>query len=463
MRELITALRALRHSPAALWYVIAAYAIDAAAYFGVLTLMTEYLTQDLGLTDTWASRVVSFFTMGVTLFMIGVGGAAERRGVRKGVLLALALALVGRVGYAAAVGAGNARIPVLLVGLLVVALGEGILQPVAYAGIKQYTDEKTSSMGYALMYAAMNLAIVVIGAISPPVREHWDEATKAGTSTMSGVSAVGWACVLISVVTLAVVGLLFTSKREAQTIRPVKHEDGPKQSIATRIHAYFIGTKEAPSPFRDARFVFFIFMLLPVRTLFAHQWLTMPNYVLRAYDPAVAAKMEWIVNWVNPLIVFFGVPTITALTKKKDVYTMMIIGTAVSAIPTFLLCLGPRLPILLLYLVVFSIGEALWSARFLEYASELAPEGRVAQYMGLANVPWILAKFTTGLYSGWMMKHYCPKVGPKDTETMWLIYGLIAISSPIGLILARGWVKRGEAPKPGTEAEAVAPQPNEPT
>jgi dipeptide/tripeptide permease len=447
MRELITALRALRHSPAALWYVIAAYAIDAAAYFGVLTLMTEYLTQDLGLTDAWASRVVSFFTMAVTLFMIGVGGAAERRGVRKGVLLALALALVGRVGYAAAGGAGAARIPVVLVGLLIVALGEGILQPVAYAGIKQYTDEKTSSMGYALMYAAMNLAIVVIGAISPPVREHWDDAVKAGTSATSGVAAVGWTCVGISLLTFVVVLFFFDRRREAQTIRPVKHEADAKQSIGSRIHAYFVGTEAAPSPFRDARFVFFIFMLLPVRTLFAHQWLTMPNYVLRAYDPAVAAKMEWIVNWVNPLIVFFGVPTITALTKKKDVYTMMIVGTAVSALPTFLLCLGPHLPILLLYLVVFSIGEALWSARFLEYASELAPEGRVAQYMGLANVPWILAKGTTGLYSGWMMERYCPKVGPKDTATMWLIYGLIAVTSPIGLVLAHRWVKAAPAPK----------------
>jgi hypothetical protein len=81
----------------------------------------------------------------------------------------------------------------------------------------------------------------------------------------------------------------------------------------------------------------------------------------------------------------------------------------------------------------------------LEYASELAPEGRVAQYMGLANVPWILAKGTTGLYSGWMLEHYCPKVGPKDTETMWLIYGFIALSTPIGLVLARSWVKRGPA------------------
>jgi len=125
---------------------------------------------------------------------------------------------------------------------------------------------------------------------------------------------------------------------------------------------------------------------------------------------------------------------------------MMILGTFVSAVPTFLLCLGPRLPILVTYLVIFSIGEALWSARFLEYASELAPEGRVAQYMGLANVPWILAKFTTGLYSGWMLARFCPKDGPQHTEVLWLVYGIIAMVSPVGLFLARGWVRRGMLP-----------------
>ncbi|CAN5702710.1 hypothetical protein BH09MYX1_BH09MYX1_16480 [soil metagenome] len=448
MRELIAALRALRSSPAALWYVILAYAVDAAAYFGVLTLMIEYLTQDLGISDTWAGRVVSFFTMSVTLFMIGVSGAAKRRGVRKGIPTALVLALVGRVGYALAYAGGSYRLPLLLGALVVVALGEGILQPVAYAGIKQYTDRKTSSMGYALMYAAFNLAIVAIGFISPPVRGHWDDAAKAGTSSVNGVGAVGFACVAISAIALFLMLVLFTKKKEAEAIRAVEHRDIANQSMLRRMYGYFIGTKAEPSPFRDARFVFFIFMLLPVRTLFAHQWLTMPNYVLRAYDPAIAAKMEWIVNIVNPVIVVFGVPTITALTKKRDVYTMMIIGTTVSAVPTFLLCLGPKLPILLLYLVIFSIGEALWSARFIEYASELAPEGRVAQYMGLANVPWILAKGTTGLYSGWMLERYCPKVGPQHTETMWLIYGLIALATPIGLVLARGWVKRGPPPKP---------------
>jgi len=191
---------------------------------------------------------------------------------------------------------------------------------------------------------------------------------------------------------------------------------------------------------------FFIFMLLPIRTLFAHQWLTMPQYIMRAYDKDVADRMELLVNWINPGIIFIGVPVATALTRHVNVYTMMIIGSLVSAVPTFLLCSGPNLTLLITYFVIFSIGEALWSARFLEYASELAPPGRIAQYMGLANVPWLLAKGTTGFYSGWMLSKYCPQgTAPADmhTGTMWFIYGCVAMLSPIGLWMARRWAMAG--------------------
>jgi MFS family permease len=210
-----------------------------------------------------------------------------------------------------------------------------------------------------------------------------------------------------------------------------------------RFIAYF-----TEGPFRNVRFLFFICMLFPVQTLFAHQWLTMPPYVLRAYPDDVADRMEWIVSWINSGIIVVGVPIATALTRRVNVYTMMIIGTTVSALPTFLLAIEPRVELLVAYLVLFSIGEVLWQPRFLQYAAELAPEGRVAQYMGLANVPWVTAKMTTGLYSGEILRRYCPEGGPFRTETMWSLYAFIAVSTPIGLLLARRWVMRGERKHP---------------
>ena len=54
-------------------------------------------------------------------------------------------------------------------------------------------------------------------------------------------------------------------------------------------------------------------------------------------------------NWINPLIIFFGVPLVAIVTKRFHVYTMMIVGSLISAAPTFLLCLGPDLKVLITY------------------------------------------------------------------------------------------------------------------
>jgi MFS family permease len=458
MGELVKAFRALSKMPVAIWFVIWAFSVDAMAYFGILTVMKPYIHNDIGLSDAWSTLPVSIFTGAITACWMAFGGIAERLGVRKGMILALSIGLTGRVFYGAAVFFGyGMRLSVLMIALLIVAVAEGMVQSAAYAGIKQYTDEDTNSMGYAMLYAIMNLGIVVAAEISNRVRVPFDAAFKAGETKWSGIAHVNWAFAGVTMVCLLVYLLFLTPAREAQMIRPPAQADAdaPKKPAMDRLVEFFVGTKEAPSPFRDVRFIFFIFMLLPVRTLFAHQWLTMPDYILRAYDKDVADNMERLVNWINPAIIFFGVPTITAMTKKYNVYTMMILGTAVSAIPTFLLCTGPNLGILIGYMVLFSIGEALWSARFLEYAAELAPEGRLSQYMGLANIPWLLAKSTTGLYAGYMLGRYCPETGPKDTSTMWLIYGLIALSTPVGLIIARRWVMVGlktKASRPAAEA-----------
>jgi dipeptide/tripeptide permease len=450
----------LRRLPRAFWVVVGAFVVESMAYFGVLTLMTTYLSTDLGWGDARAGVTVSIFTMLVTLFMLGVGSYAESFGLRRAIIAALVIAVVGRFLYSGAAtihGAALATVAVLG-SVLLVAIGEAILQPVCYSGVKQYTDAKTSSMGYGLIYAIMNLGIVVVGTLSawarPAVQDILDgkplQAPGGGFLRFlagfsgSGVQAVNWLTVGITALTLVLFVIFMTKRAEAAKLRPDTAEELRKQDtrpVGARLKAYF-----AEGPFTNPRFIFFIFMLLPVRTLFAHQWLTMPQYIMRAYPEGVADHMEWLVNWINPIIIFVGVPIATAFTRRVNVYKMMVIGSLVSAVPTFLLCRGPDLSLLITYFVLFSIGEALWSARFLEYASELAPPGRIAQYMGLANIPWLLAKGTTGFYSGYMLAKYCPPDTPHsllNTEKLWFVYGCIAMASPIGLWLARKWVMKG--------------------
>src|SRR5210317_1335686 len=166
-------------------------------------------------------------------------------------------------------------------------------------------------------------------------------------------------------------------------------------------------------PITDGRFMFFIFILIPVQTLFAHNWLTLPQYCSRAFTGVVSDNFEFFVNF-NPILIFIFTPIVTALTAKNDTYKMMIFGTFVMAAPTFFLALGPNIYTLFAYLIIMTIGEAMWQPRFLQWIAEIAPKNMTGIYMGIGQFPWFLTKVLTAIYSGWFLQNYCPADTPFD-------------------------------------------------
>ena len=416
-------LRILFKASRAFWLVNLVNFGDGIVYFGILNLLVLFIHQNLGYSDQLSGMAVSLFTGGVTLFMFGGGFVSDKLGVRKALTLSVGILLVGRVLLAVspipggALGGGT-----LWMSLLLMAVATGVMQPALYAGVKEFTDPRTATIGYSLLYAIMNLGIVAETFVSPFIREQ------------SGIVGVFWVLIGINAVYL-LTNIFFFTKRVEQRDRVVEYVklEKPHTTLAAKLRAL---------PILDSRFIFFIFILLPVRTLFAHQFLTLPDYVMRFFPESIGARYEWF-QGLNPLIIVIFVPLIAAFTRKANIVNMMIIGTAVSALTTFILVPGPNLTTLILYVVLWSFGEAIWSSRFLEYVANLAPAGQVGAYMGLAGIPWFLAKATTGWYSGSMIQKFMPEGGLTDSGTLWLIYGCIALISPIGLILGKKWVEKG--------------------
>lgn len=459
--ELVYSFRALKGAPRAFWYTNYAYWLDGVAYFGMLTLMTMFFHDVAGLSDDTGHKLVSIYMALITGTMLIFGPLTDRLGVRRSLIISITLYIIGRSALPLApsfLPPGSTAILVFcLIALVVAAAGNGFMQPSCYAGVRKFSDQKTAAMGYGLLYAGMNLGIVLIGLISPRIRTGihvggWDWGGW-------GIEGVFWFCIAVNALMLLLVVFRFTTKieREGEAAgSPVAgDEDGDESGGAKNagtgrgmgaVVAWLRG-----NPLANPRFTFFIFILLPVQTLFAYQFLVMPQYVTRAFSQIVADNMESVVNVINPLIIVLGVPIITAVTRKVPVYRMMVIGALVSALPVFLFVLGPKFPLLMTYFVLFSLGEAMWQPRFLQFAAELAPKGRTGAYIAYANIPWFMVKALAGLYTGRMMERYCPADGPQNTETMWLIYAFIAMISATGLILARKWVLKGWHAASGAE------------
>jgi proton-dependent oligopeptide transporter, POT family len=441
----------LFHTSRALFGLNLSYLIEGFTYFGVLGYLVLYFNQYVGLDDINSGQMVGVLTAGITLSMLLLGATVDWIGLRKSLIYSLLFMVVGRVLISAAPSIGipglwNSAHIYAMFGILGIIVGYGIYMPACYAGLKILTTEKTAAMGYAMLYALMNLGGFLPGIIAPPVRQYFD---RDGSN--SGMVAMMWIYTIFTVVGVAVVYFIITKKAMAKAIQSTGNEnvsDSKKEAddelggmtLKQKAQYYFKNF-----PLRDLRFLYFVFILIPVQTLFAHNWLTLPAYFKRAFDGTVSEYFEFFTNF-NPVLIFIFTPVVTALTSKKDTYKMMIIGTFVMASPTFILALGPSIGTVFAYLIIMSIGEAMWQPRFLQWVAEIAPKNMTGIYMGIGQFPWFLTKVITSLYSGWFLMHYCSANTPPskmNTEMMWLIYGFIAIVSPIGLLLAKGWMKKG--------------------
>ncbi|HLD45376.1 MAG TPA: MFS transporter [bacterium] len=425
----------------ALWAINLSYVVEGLCYFGVLSLLAIYFNDFVGLNDIKAGQMVGMLTAGITLAMLFLGATVDWIGPRKSLLISLAIMLVGRIILTSSthVGApglwGTAHI-VSILGMMGIVIGYGIYQPACYAAVKFFTTKETAAIGYAMLYALMNLGGFLPGLISPPLRKA------------SGILGVFWVYVALTVVSILIIYFLLSRKTEDKEMENFKKaSETTKQSAEDNAIDQLKGKEKLKFyiknfPLRDGRFMFFIFVLIPVQTLFAHNWLTLPQYFSRAFTGVVQDNFEFFVN-LNPILIFLLTPAIAVLTAKKDTYKMMIIGTFVMSLPTFILTLGPSMYGVIAFIVLMTIGEAMWQPRFLQWIAEIAPKNMTGIYMGIGQFPWFLTKVITSMYSGWFLMKYCPKDVPIDqlhTETMWLVYAFIAVSSPVGLIIARRWM-----------------------
>ena len=496
-------------APKALWGINIPYIIEGLVYFGILTILGKFSSENLSVDDAQAGLIYSFVTGGITFSMLILGGVSDKIGVRKSLALAFAIFLTGRFLVALsgslnlASGLWSPMFFTMTSGLLIMVIAYGLYQPAAYAGVKRYTTPKTAAMAYAAIYGFMNLGAFFSGFVSSFTRQSFEEVFPP-----NGLTAVFWVYVGLTFVALLVSVTILTKKNDQEAAAGVKAAAGdtstdeddkkfraPKvnnlllilfalvticlfllsgaafdnpfnsyftiqlfgldivfdlfiifTAVAFVLTIFEFLRKRPLHPFRDKRFTFFIFLLIPVQTLFAHNWLTIPYYLDRAFAGSFISEYFEVFSNLNPILIFVLAPLVAGLTARASVYRMMILGTTTMALPTFLLTLGPNPYLFLLYILLMTIGEAMWQPRFLQWIAEVAPKGMTGLYMGVGQFPWFLTKVITGFYSGWFLMHYCPintLPSEMNTEFMWLIYAMIAIVTPIGLVLAKNWMLKG--------------------
>ena len=145
---------------------------------------------------------------------------------------------------------------------------------------------------------------------------------------------------------------------------------------------------------------------------------------------------------INPALIIILVPIITAATTSVDPLIMIHHGCYISAFSVFFLVISTSVTSCVLFVVVLSIGEAIWSPRLYDYTMKIAKEGREGTYMALSSAPLFLAKLPVGMKSGYLLGKYCPEDGERNSQMMWLIIGLTTGFSPILLTVCWGYISK---------------------
>ena len=100
---------------------------------------------------------------------------------------------------------------------------------------------------------------------------------------------------------------------------------------------------------------------------------------------------------------------------------------------------------LVIFIAMFSIGEAIWAPRVFQFTAEIAPPEREGSYIALSYLPIFLGQFLAGPMSGLLLASYLPAGatdGYPDHYMVWVWIGLFGALTPLAMLVFRKLFRR---------------------
>jgi MFS family permease len=473
----------LRGAPRELWIIYAAFIFENIAYkVGAASVLTLWLSSDLGFGDKSAGAIIATWSAILTLITVLTGSLVDALGIRRTFLLGFGICLVSRSVLVLTVE----KWLVLPFGLYLQAMGIALMTPVMVAACKKYSNAAQRSVVFALFYALMNLGYAIGDGIYDKLRG------KSGLGE-HGAWIVPWLGIELSTYrVLFLLGVVFTVpglilvwfwlrggvEMTEAGVKITPPEKSGINSIPTLLKSVGETAAKTWKIFSGLwlqtsfyRFLTFMSLVVGVRMIYYNILFTFPKYGIRELgDGAPTGQLSGVLNEV---LILALVPVCGVLTQRIAAFRMVIVGSLVSALSVFIIALPPAWfksladswpgnlvahqwlgvggtvnPLyisIFLFIALYSLGEALWSPRLYEYAAAIAPKGQEASYMALSMLPMFVAKFLVGGSSGWLLAKYCPETGPRHPEVMWFIVGCMALVTPLGTFVFRKYIQVHEA------------------
>jgi len=175
----------LRSYSPVFWLVIVFEFFERGSYYGVMSVLSVYLTDVLGFAKEDVGVIKSTIQPLLYFLPIITGALADRFGFRRALLVAFTL--LGTGYFLTAQMTSYAHV---FLALCVMGLGAGAFKPIISGTIARVTDQSTSTMGFGIYYWTINLGAFLFPLILVPYLKNnigWEwvlVAAAVGTGTM---------------------------------------------------------------------------------------------------------------------------------------------------------------------------------------------------------------------------------------------------------------------------------------
>ncbi len=488
----------LKSSPREIWFVSISQVTEFTAYSIMLMTLTLWLSSDVGLSDVAAGNYMSTWNLTYTILIFGVGSLVDAVGVKKVLVIGTILAIFSRFFLFVST---NFWV-VTMLGFVPQAVSVAFLSPVISVALKRYTKSDTSALGFAMFYTLMNIGFALGGLIFDWIRQIYGEYGNVMIPLLGEVSTYRF--ILYVAFLISFPGMFFIAimrdnidlkddgvleiipKKERKAGNMVVSIMKTIEESFANAAKIFVDVAKQPAFWK---FMALLAILLGVNYVFYHFHYTFPKYGIRVLGEG--AKIGNIYGVLNPVIIVFFVPLIAWLTRKWSSYKMITIGSMISAASVFFVVLpdsfyapiadtvagrliwqewlgvaeGTSISTISVYLalcffvIFFTVGEAIWSPRLMEYTAKIAPKGQEGSYLSLSLLPKFISQPLVGVMSGYLLQVYTPatevinEAGVKsqvvgDTSQhymIWIWVGAVAVISPIGMIIFGKFLRGHEA------------------
>ena len=367
------------------------------AYYGQATILSIFLRDHLKFSELQAGQLSSLFGGLIYLLPIFAGALADKFGFRKAfsfafLVLAVGYFLIGSTGMSAfsSLYSGFDSYWLLFIILIFTAIGGSFIKPSVLGTVAITTTHETKSLGYAIYYWLVNTGAAIGPILAFMVRDTF------GIEFVYVVSAISCALMFFST-------RLFFKE-------PANDHNATSQDLKTVIANLF-------KVLGNFRFISFLLIFGLYWVLFWQFFIIIPFYVSDFISPE--APIELILSTGAWTIIIFQIP-LNRLTKKIPTSTAIVIGFILATLcwilwyfvlpasqgvyinpwGDFKIALG--IPLIILGIFIFSIGEQTQAPRFYEFIADMAPKGQAALFQGYAFLPIAIAWGFGGTFGGWI-------------------------------------------------------------